>query len=59
MIKGGYMNYLVFYNLKENELYLGEILHEELSHILLTKNDEEWVSSLLLEGQDFVFVGFL
>jgi hypothetical protein len=47
----------VFYNKREDKIYLGEFLKEELFHILLSSDDYLWTSSLLLDMKEFEFVG--
>ena len=46
---------IVYYNEVDDEIIMGEVMHEEITHFLFTKDGETWTSSLLVPEEEFVF----
>jgi hypothetical protein len=49
----------VFYDIKTDTIYLGELLKEEFTHVLMTKDDSLWESTLIMDLSGFIYLGLL
>jgi hypothetical protein len=49
----------IFYSVQYDKLILAEFLEEEITHWLLTIDGDMWISSLLMDTEDFVYIGNL